>query len=180
MYSSNLVYANFNLEVNKIIEKINKKRYSNLIFVCIGSNKMVGDSLGPIIGEILYRNLKDENIKVLGNLSHNINSKNINQTLKYVEKQYEKPYVISIDSALSNSIEPGNVFILKKGLVAGSALKKKSMEVGNICIKAIVGKDEKNCIKNYYNLKNTDYKLILKFSKNISNIILESIKFLNL
>ena len=39
---------------------------------------------------------------------------------------------------------------------------------------------EKNLIKNYYNLKNADYKLILKFSKNISKIILQSIKFLNL
>lgn len=65
MYSNNLVYANFNLELNKIIEKINKKRYSNLIFVCIGSNKMVGDSLGPLIGETLYKNLKDKNIRKL-------------------------------------------------------------------------------------------------------------------
>ena len=64
MYSNNLVYANFNLELNKIIEKINKKRYSNLIFVCIGSNKMVGDSLGPLIGETLYKNLKDKKIKI--------------------------------------------------------------------------------------------------------------------
>ncbi len=80
MYSNNLVYANFNLELNKIIEKINKKRYSNLIFVCIGSNKMVGDSLGPLIGETLYKNLKDKKIKILGNLKNNVNSKNINQT----------------------------------------------------------------------------------------------------
>ena len=180
MYSNNLAYANFNLELNKIIEKINKKRYSNLIFVCIGSNKMVGDSLGPLIGETLYKNLKDKKIKILGNLKNNVNSKNINQTLKNIEKEYTKPYVISIDSALSNSIEPGNVFILKKGLVPGSALKKKSIVIGNISIKAIVGKDEKNLVKNYYNLKNADYKMILKFSKNISNIILESIKSLNL
>ena len=119
-------------------------------------------------------------IKILGNLKNNVNSKNINQTLKNIEKEYTKPYVISIDSALSNSIEPGNVFILKKGLVPGSALKKKSIVIGNISIKAIVGKDEKNLVKNYYNLKNADYKMILKFSKNISNIILESIKSLNL
>ena len=88
--------------------------------------------------------------------------------------------MISIDSALSDTIEPGNVFIIKKGLVPGSALNKKATAIGNIAIKGIVAKDEKNLIKNYYNLKNVDYKLILKFSKNISKIILQSIKFLNL
>ncbi len=180
MYSNNLVYANLNLELNKILYKLNKKEYSKLVFVCIGSSKMVGDSVGPIIGEILNKNLKNSNIKVLGNLKNNINSKNIYQTLKKIEKIYSKPYIISIDSALSNSIKPGNVFILKKGLVPGRALKKKSIEIGNVSIRAIVGKDENNLVKNYYNLKNVDYKLIIKFSKNISNTILKSIKFLNL
>ena len=167
MSFDNCVYANFNFEFNKVIKRVNEKRYSDLIFICIGTNKIVGDSFGPIIGEILKRNVKDRKIKVIGDLTNNINSKNIKN-------------IISIDSALSNSIEPGNVFIIKKGLVPGSALNKKATAIGNIAIKGIVAKDEKSLIKNYYNLKNADYKLILKFSKNISKIILQSIKFLNL
>lgn len=180
MYSNNLVYANLNLELNKILHKVNTKGYSNLVFVCIGSSKMIGDSVGPIIGEILNNKLKSTNIKVFGNLKNNVNSKNIYRTFKKIEKVYSKPYIISIDSALSNSIKPGNVFILKKGLIPGKALKKKSIEIGNVSIRAIVGRDENNLVKNYYNLKNADYELILKFSKNISNAILKSIKFLNL
>lgn len=176
MSFDNCVYANFNFEFNKVIKRVNEKRYSDLIFICIGTNKIVGDSFGPIIGEILKRNVKDRKIKVIGDLTNNINSKNI----KNIKYNCDNPYVISIDSALSDTIEPGNVFIIKKGLVPGSALNKKAIAIGNIAIKGIVAKDEKSLIKNYYNLKNADYKLILKFSKNISKIILQSIKFLNL
>ena len=169
MSFDNCVYANFNFEFNKVIKKVNEKRYSDLIFICIGTNKIVGDSFGPIIGEILKRNVNDRRIKVIGDLINNINAKNI----KNIKYNCANPYVISIDSALSDTIEPGNVFIIKKGLVPGSALNKKATAIGNIAIKGIVAKDEKNLIKNYYNL-------ILKFSKNISKIILQSIKFLNL
>lgn len=176
MSFNNCVYANFNFEFNKVIKRVNEKRYSDLIFICIGTNKIVGDSFGPIIGEILKRNVKDRRIKVIGNLTNNINAKNI----KNIKFNCVNPYVISIDSALSDTIEPGNVFIIKKGLVPGSALNKKATAIGNIAIKGIVAKDEKSLIKNYFNLKNADYKLILKFSKNISKIILQSIKFLNL
>ena len=176
MSFDNCVYANFNFEFNKVIKRVNEKRYSDLIFICIGTNKIVGDSFGPILGEILKRNVNDRRIKVIGDLINNINAKNI----KNIKYNCANPYVISIDSALSDTIEPGNVFIIKKGLVPGSALNKKATAIGNIAIKGIVAKDEKNLIKNYYNLKNADYKLILKFSKNISKIILQSIKFLNL
>lgn len=180
MSFDNCVYANFNFEFNKVIKKVNEKRYSDLIFICIGTNKIVGDSFGPIVGEILKHNVRDGRIKVIGDLTNNINAKNIFQNLKNIEDKYTNPYIISIDSALSNSIEPGNVFIIKKGLIPGSALNKQNIAIGNIGIKGIVAKDEKNLIKNYYNLKNADYKLILKFSKNISKIILQSIKSLNL
>ena len=176
----NCVYANFNFEFNKVIKRVNEKRYSDLIFICIGTKKIVGDTLGPIVGEILKRNVKDRRIKIIGDLTNNITAKNVFQNFKNIETKYINPYIISIDSALSNTIEPGNVFIIKKGLIPGSALNKRSIAIGNISIKGIVGKDEKNLIKNYYNLKNVDYKLILKFSKNISKIILQSIKFLDL
>lgn len=180
MSFDNCVYANFNFELNKVIKKVEEKKYSDLIFICIGTNKIVGDSFGPIVGEILKRNLKQNKIQVIGDLTNNINATNIVKNMKHIECVYSNPYIISIDSALSNSIEPGNVFIVKKGLVPGSALNKKNISIGNIAIKGIVAKDEKNLIKNYYNLKNVDYKLILKFSKNISKIILQSIKSLNL
>ena len=180
MSFDNYVYANFNLELNKIIKKINEKKYSDLIFVCIGTNKIVGDSLGPIVGEILKQNLKEKNISVIGDLKYNVNINNIHKYVRKIENDYENPYIISIDSALSRTIAPENVFIIKKGLIPGSALKRKSKEIGNIAIKGIVGKYDKNSLMNFYNLKTVDYKLILRLSKNISKIILKSIKFLNL
>ena len=102
MSFDNCVYANFYLEFNKVIKKVNEKRYSDLIFICIGTNKIVGDSFGPIIGEILKRNVKDRKIKVIGDLTNNINAKN----LKNIKYNWDNPYVISIDSALSDTIEP--------------------------------------------------------------------------
>ena len=180
MSFDNYIYANFNFEFNKMIRKINKNKYSNLVFICIGTNKIVGDSLGPITGEMLKRNLERRNIKIFGDLSNNVNTHNITQKIAYIKRCYDNPYIISIDSALSETIVPETVYILKTGMIPGSALKKNLSRIGNASIKGIVGKDEKNLIKNYYNLAKADYRLVLRLSKNISKIIINSIKFLNL
>ena len=87
MSFDNHVYANFNLELNKIIKKVNEKKYSDLIFICIGTNKIVGDSLGPIVGEILKQNLKEKNISIIGDLTYNVNIKNIYQNIRRIENQ---------------------------------------------------------------------------------------------
>ena len=70
MSNNNDVYANFLYEFNNF-------NYSNIIFLCIGTTKLIGDSYGPIIGEILKNNIKHPKVTVIGNIKENVNANNI-------------------------------------------------------------------------------------------------------
>ena len=66
MLTRDIVFNNF---VNEFSSKIynlkNDKPYTDYIFLCVGSDKITGDSFGPIVGEKLKKLFKNfyNNIK---------------------------------------------------------------------------------------------------------------------
>lgn len=158
------------------ILKQNLKEYKNrkIIFLCIGTNHCIGDSLGPQVGEILSKQIQNRNVQVYGNLRNNLDYENIDNVLNKINNQINKPYVIVVDAALSHEEYIGNIIINKKKMIIGEALEKKEYKIGNISIKGIVGKNNRNVQENINTLKNVPLQRIEKLSKNISNQILQS------
>ena len=78
---------------NNLSGILRKELYNknNKVFLCIGTNKCIGDSLGPKIGEILNEKLYNNNIYVIGNLRENINYSNIFNTLNKIYNNIDKP-----------------------------------------------------------------------------------------
>lgn len=159
------------------ILKQNLKEYKNrkIIFLCIGTNSCIGDSLGPQVGEILSKQIQNRNIQVYGNLRNNLHHENICNVLNKINYQINMPYVIVVDSALSHEEYIGNIIINKKKMIIGEALKKKEYKIGNISIKGIVGKNNRNIEENINTLKNVPSETIAKLSKGISNQILQAL-----
>ena len=89
MSVNNKVYANFLAELDNF-------NYSDVIFLCIGTNKVVGDSFGPIIGEILKNNIKHPKINIIGNLKYNVNANNIIKITQKINKKYYNSKDINI------------------------------------------------------------------------------------
>lgn len=158
------------------ILKQNLKEYKNrkIIFLCIGTNHCIGDSLGPQVGEILSKQIQNRNVQVYGNIRNNLHYENIDNVLNKINNQINMPYVIVVDSALSHEEYIGNIIINKKKMIIGEALEKKEYKIGNISIKGIVGKNNRNVQENINTLKNVPLQRIEKLSKNISNQILQS------
>ena len=50
----------------------NRESFSNIVFVCIGTKKLIGDSIGPVIGENLKK-FENEFIHVYGTMQNNVN-----------------------------------------------------------------------------------------------------------
>ena len=176
MSNNNDVYANFLYEFNNF----NYFNYSNIIFLCIGTTRLIGDSYGPIIGEILKNNIKHPKVTVIGNIKENVNANNIEYKINYIRNKFKNPYIISIDSALSNKFLLGKVYLVNNTLNVGKALDKGLIKVGNLSIKGIVGINQKDAIKNFEVLKKVKREMIYDLSKTTSNFILKSIKSLNL
>jgi putative sporulation protein YyaC len=108
-----------------------------IVFVCIGSDRSTGDSLGPLVGHKLQY-FSRNNIHVFGTLKNPIHAKNIVDTLNDINSNFINPYIIAIDSCLGSLNNIGKVFIQKKPLIPGLALNKKLPPVGEMSITGIV------------------------------------------
>ena len=108
-----------------------------VIFLCIGSDRSTGDSLGPLIGYKL-RYLKRKNIHIYGSLLSPVHSKNLDNILDKINENFKDPYIVGIDACLGRFQNVGKIFIDKKPLQPGLAMNKNLPAVGNMSITGIV------------------------------------------
>ncbi|NWQ41796.1 spore protease YyaC [Bacillus sp. EB106-08-02-XG196] len=108
----------------------------DIIFLCIGSDRSVGDSLGPLVGTML----KEYQVpyRIYGTLEKPVHAFNLKETLKEIKKEFIKPLIISVDACLGDQNQVGYVFLKEGPLVPGEALKKVLPEVGDYHIIGMV------------------------------------------
>jgi putative sporulation protein YyaC len=121
--------------LNELQPILNENR--PIIFICIGSDRSTGDSLGPLVGYKL-KSLSRNNIYVYGTLENPIHAKNLVSMLNEISSNFENPYIIAIDSCLGSLNNIGKIFIQKKPLLPGLALNKQLPAVGEMSITGIV------------------------------------------
>lgn len=153
--------------------------YTNLILVCIGTDKMTGDLFGPLVGNKIkdLNNEKYLKMIVYGDLENQVIFSNANQVINKIKYKYEKPCIIAIDSALSKKENIGKIIVKKGGVSYGHALKKKSNEIGDVTVKAIVGINYNHVYKNFKSLENVPLNLIVKLANIVANGITEVVNF---
>ena len=129
------------------------------VFLCVGSDKFVCDSLGPIIGEKLIKKYNVE-AYVYGNLDYNINAQNLNSAINYIEIEHSPCQIILIDATLNENV--GNA-IVSEGSFAGMGKLLPIRKIGNFSILGVVGKKTKT-----FDLNATKLKIVLDLSNFIS------------
>lgn len=108
-----------------------------IIFICIGTDRATGDSLGPLIGYKL-KGIERKNIFVYGSLESPIHSINLKSTINKIECNFNNPFIIGVDASLGNVQNIGKIFIEDLPLQPGLALNKDLPLVGEMSIKGIV------------------------------------------
>lgn len=108
-----------------------------IIFLCIGTDRSTGDSLGPLVGYKLKYEHKN-NVYIYGCLETPIHSKNLTAVLEKIKKYFSNPYIIAIDSSLGTIQNVGKIFIEEKPLTPGLALNKDLPPVGDLSITGVV------------------------------------------
>lgn len=124
---------------NYLLKELNPIIAQNrpIIFVCIGTDRSTGDSLGPLVGYRL-KYLSKNNIHIYGTLEHPIHANNIVESLDEIRFNFVNPYIVAIDSCLGCLNNIGKVFIQKKALLPGLAMNKSLPSVGEMSITGIV------------------------------------------
>lgn len=101
-------------------------------FVCIGTDRSTGDSLGPYIGMLLER-LGYTN--VIGTLDHPCHFANLSERLQEVPEGH---LIIAIDSTLGNVRDIGSITFKKGSLKPGAGVNKICDPVGDFSIRGMV------------------------------------------
>lgn len=152
-----------------------QKEYSEITFLCVGTDRITGDCFGPLVGSKLIELLKKcnySNINVYGSLEQNLSYKNINKIIKNINN---KSIIIVIDAALSKKENIGKIFVSNTKTVLGKSLERAQIEIGDISIKSVVAKDYKIAKCNFKALQNISLSGVMTLANIVSEGIFELI-----
>lgn len=105
-----------------------------LVILCIGSDRVIGDCLGPLVGHKLSSLLKNSGISVYGTLKKPVHAKNLDATLKKIRASIQNPYIIALDSSLGTNSHVGFCHSRQRCSSSGYRYREKSHHVGDIFI----------------------------------------------
>lgn len=121
-----------------------------ILFLCIGSDRITGDSLGPLIGYKLEQRLLNRlpgdsfHYQVLGTLSRPVHALNLKQTLLALRQTHTSFLTIAIDASVGLCESIGCITLSNQPLAPGEGVNRSLPRVGQISITGIVG--DENCM----------------------------------
>jgi len=118
------------------MSKFYDESYSDIIIVCIGTDRATGDCLGPLIG-YKVKDMKYNNVHVFGTLDEPVHAKNLCEYIELFNK-FDKPFIIAIDACLGRLERIGFVNIKEGPLSPGSGVNKNLPAIGHVNITGIV------------------------------------------
>lgn len=107
------------------------------VVLCIGSDRVTGDALGPLTGHILTRQLNVP-AYVYGSLFSPVTALNLEETVRFIGRRHAGLPVLAVDSSVGKAEDVGMIRILSGGLYPGSADGKSLPKVGDVSVTATV------------------------------------------
>ncbi|WP_300261688.1 spore protease YyaC [Clostridium sp.] len=136
------------------------------IIVCIGTDKCIGDCLGPLVGTLLKN--KFFPLTVFGTLDSPIHALNLDKKITEILKSYPGYKIIAIDACLGDPKSIGEIHIRNEPVYPGKGVGKTLRSVGDISIIAIVD--------SYENIDSfTSRPIRLSFILDMSKVIVDSL-----
>lgn len=171
-----------------------------VVFLCIGSDRATGDSLGPFIGQQLLENRlrkakKEEPSRsshslfrsfllpskpasrgsslVFGTLHTPVHAVNLAQTISHIYSHFKNPYLVAIDAALGARNHIGAVTLASGSLLPGIGVNKQLPSVGDVHITGIV--NTLDCDNRNRVLQTTHLSTVVDLSAFVSQGILDAL-----
>lgn len=140
----------------------NGQKLEDVIFLCIGTDRSTGDSLGPYIGT----KLKEKGYKnVYGTLDEPVHAMNLEETIANFSKD---KFVIAFDACLGHSASVGYIQVVNGPLRPGAGVGKNLPHVGDIHMTGIVNVGG---FMEYFVLQNTRLSLVMQLGNKILNAV---------
>lgn len=159
------IYNEFKKSFFKQMNQV-KDQFSDYVFLCIGTNKVMGDSFGPFVGHFLLQQLPyKKHTHVVGNIQKNVSYINAECKIEQIYKRFESPCIIAIDSAFSREQDVGRIIVTNSKIQLGKGMGKRRYETGNIAIKGVIAKNYHRPFYNFHILKATPRQFVINLAK---------------
>lgn len=162
--NSNEAFSTFTSTLQQLLQKYIDSGCKSIIFVCIGTDRSTGDSLGPLIGYKI-KNLRYRNIHIYGTLENPVHAKNLDEVMKSINDKYVNPFIIAIDACLGRTEHVGYITIGEGSIKPGSGVNKSLPAVGDAYVTGIVNFGG---YMDFLILQNTRLSIVMKMADLIS------------
>jgi putative sporulation protein YyaC len=139
----------------------------NTVVVCIGTDRAIGDTLGPLVGTILKNS--GFHYPVYGTLDNPIHALNIYESLAEIKEKHENGNFLAIDACLGSNSSIGSIQLREGPILPGKGVGKKLPHIGNHSIVGIVDKIDE---KNKFSFNNIRFSFILDLAETIALALL--------
>lgn len=128
----------FGSQLTGLIETVKQKTgKEGVLYLCIGSDRSTGDSLGPLVGHQLCR-LIPEKVTVFGTLHQPVHAVNLKTTMETIRKNYGNHLVVAVDASVGRADHVGGITLGIGSIRPGLGVCKRLQAVGDIYITGVV------------------------------------------
>ncbi|MBQ8374515.1 MAG: spore protease YyaC [Clostridia bacterium] len=136
------------------------------VIVCVGSDLVIGDSLGPMTGSMLSFKTQGIGAYIYGTLAAPITAKEVKYLSKFLKETHPNSPVVAIDAAVGEKDDIGLIKVNDEPLSPGAGANKQLGSFGDITVMGVVA--EKS-LGNYALFNSTRLRLVYKMSQQIAS-----------
>ena len=112
------------------------------IVVCIGTDAVTGDSLGPLVGSLLKKKAGGLTY-VFGSMENPVTATDVASLKKMIKGVYPYSRILAVDAALGSKAEVGSVKLSDGPIKPGLGVNKDLGEIGDASIIGVVDEKKK-------------------------------------
>ena len=147
-----------------------KTQYAQPVYMCIGTEKVFSDSLGPRVGTLLNDNMISPAF-VYGLCDRNITAENLLYSYNFIKALHPNITIVVVDAAVGAGDQIGKIQLCDGGIIPGAATNKNLPVVGDVGIVGIVAE---RGMSDFYTLNSSKDKLVGQVAKFIADVILSA------
>lgn len=137
------------------------------IIVCIGTDKCIGDCLGPMVGTFLKESFFP--LPVYGTISEPIHALNIDSKLKDIQVKHPSATIIGIDACLGETKSIGEIHVRDYSIHPGKGVGKTLPKVGEASIIGIIDSSDN---AEFFTSRSIRLHLVMEMAKVISHSLI--------
>ncbi len=126
-----------------LLDEMKDQKKSKILFLCIGTDRSTGDSLGPLIGYKLTE-CRIRQTKIIGTLDQPVHAMNLHTCMKTIRKNFSDHIVVAVDASVGDVDHIGYATLGRGSIKPGLGVSKELDAVGDLFITGIVGASKSN------------------------------------